>query len=211
MSEEIKDAREVSPSLEDSLRKRETPGFGPGYVNLAIPDRGHMGSCIAKEFANDDEFNAFCKEHSDWLTIYLGVRGDRVFAVFQVLKSELDIEEMKLVAAFTEEKMAEYRKKREELKAAEEQARREKEEADNECARIGRFCAEAHGTFIRDLPGLSKIKSIRKNIADDIIKLVQTHLQSWDPPAGPSHDEAVVVVMQQLNKLLAKYVKEGLK
>lgn len=196
----VEDAREAVPEV--PMKERKDPGYGPGHVNMAIPDRGHMPSCLAMEWDDANAFNAWAATNQGKLIGYLGARGDKLFGLVQTLKSDATIEEIQMAARYTEEKMAEFKAAKKEQEEKEEKARKEKEEADDECRRIGRLCIEKHGAFVKDLPGLSKIKVTRKSIADDIVK----EIELWGQ-LGPDHlrDEFWL----KLQKILAKYVKEG--
>lgn len=199
MSNEINDAREVSTEL--TTDKRTVPAFGPGHVNLAVPDRGHIPSCIPKEFNDADAFEAFCAEHPAWLTVMVSTRADKIFAIFQILKDEVEQEEMRIVGRVVEEQLSAHREKRKADEAARAKLEAEKAEADDECRKIGRLCIEKHGVFVKELPGLSKLKGVRKSIADDILKLFNGAY------GGDAESEGVWA--KELQKILNKYVKEG--
>lgn len=187
----IPDARDAVPEVE--LQKRKAPAFGPGFVNVAIPDRGYAPSCLPVDFANAKELSEFAEQHDDWLLVAVYPAHYGFMALFQVLKTEATKEEMRLTSQFVEEKMKEIRELRAKEEAATGQAEAEKKAADDECRLIGRLCIEKHGAFVKELPGLSKIKVTRKSIADDILKLI----------------EASGADSKELQKVLKKYVAEG--
>lgn len=184
------DIIDTSPNVDD--RARGELKYGPGYVNIAIPDRGHAPSCVAMEFSDAPSFNDFCKDHPGWLVIAIQTKGVGVLVIFNELKSELTLAEMRAASNYAEEKMAEFRMARRRQEDAEAELKAQTERLDIELRKTGRLCIEKHEAFVRDLPGLSKVKNVRKTIADDILKAFYV-----------GGDEAV------LTKILEKYVKEG--
>lgn len=190
-------------NLQEIPLAAKKPRGGPGYINLAIPDRGHSPSCVVQEFANAGELNAFAAAHPNWLTIGMWTTSTTIVCVFQELQDELTQEENAAANQAAEEAKAKFIKERDERKAAiEAEEAKEKERAEG-LRLIGRLCVEKHGAFVGDLPELSKVKGVRKNIADDILKLFN------DAYGGDAKAEEAWV--NALNKILAKYVKDGVK
>lgn len=184
--------REELPAI-DPTQKLTPMKYGPGRINIAIPDRGHAASLKAIEFYSADEMNKWAEDNGDKVIVFIGMRAAYVFCIYGTTLDENTREEMNLAAAYAKEKLNEFKQKKEEqdakIKEAEQQAVREKEAL----VAIGKACAVHHGVVHEDFKNVSKLKSNRKSIADSLVRLF---VESG-------------VDVAKLEKLLKEYVRDG--
>ncbi len=182
--------------VDDSVKQDHQKRYGPGFVNLAIPDRGHSPSCIAVDFDSSAELNDFCQSRQDYLLIGLWPQAERLTAVFQQLKDELTREEMQVVANAAEDARKKFREEKAKAAKDAEDVKNQEAQRDEGLRAIGRLCIEKHGPVIDNLPLLSKVREVRKTLADDILKEVKALTGA----------EGV----EKLEKLLQRFIKEGM-
>lgn len=190
---ELKDSL---PELTGKLTVQEgSIQFGPGKVNLAIPDRGHSGSCRAIEFKNAGELNLWCQDNPSALIIFLGTRGDVYSVVYNELKTEDMIEEMNYASVVAHRELQVFRNERAEARAAAEKVEEERLARERELMALGLRCVQRHGAVATTLKEVSVNKSDRSSIADAIVKLCEQWGQ--DPT--------------QLEPVLRAFVAKGVK
>jgi hypothetical protein len=191
------DLKDTTSDLGSKVKKE--PEYGPGYINLAIPDVGHIGSCSSIEFNNAQELNMWCADLSNRqnLIVHMFPRGDKIFVIYNVLKEQRTVDEMNFVSREMDVLLQKFRADRakeiEDAKTAEEKAVKVEEEL----TQIGKACIAKHGALTSALIEGSKFKSKRQDLASMISKCLEK--------AGVS-----ATAQQEMGKLLKTYVKEGM-
>lgn len=208
MNEHIEHTLEELKDSEHELKgeqERPSLSFGPGRIAMAIPDRGHAAGLCALEFQNATAFNKWATENPRTLVCAFETRGDVILILYGVLDSKDTVEEKRVATIVAENALEEFRKKRAEREAEEQKVKDQQAAADDACRTLGRLCVEKHSAFIGDLPGLSKLKNVRRSIADDIVQLIENHRSFESSKLGDLIDSQ----LKGLDKILKKYVKDG--
>lgn len=199
------DPQEVLRQIGDVDQKaKTTPRYGPGWLGMALPNIGHAPSCEAREFDSAKELNLWAQEMTENarspLIYSIMTKADKILVVWTTVKSEETVDEMRRMSVWVDEKLQEFKAKREEEKQAAEKAKNESAQRDAGLQIIGRKCVELHG-IAHDLPAMTIVKNVRKSLADDILKLFISAVPE------ENKDKAV----DKLNKILKEYVKDGAK